>query len=57
MTSARDLNLAFNRLGKEISSVGAKAKLEGELKPTSYEQAEGSLEILLPLEVLQCFHL
>jgi len=57
MTSARDLNLAFNRFDKEISYVGAKAKLEGELKPTSYKQAGGSLEILLPLEIPQSFHL
>lgn len=56
MTSARDLNLAFNRFSKEISSQGAKAKLELELKPTSDELAEGSLEILPPLEILLPFH-
>lgn len=56
MTSARDLNLAFNRFSKEISSQGAKAKLELELKPTSGELAEGSLEILPPLEILLLFH-
>lgn len=56
MTSARDLNLAFNRFSKEISSQGAKAKLELELKPTSDELAEGSLESLSPLEMLLPFH-
>lgn len=45
MTSARDLNLVFNRFSKEISSQGAKAKLQLELKSTSDELAEGSLEI------------
>lgn len=46
MTSARDLNLAFNRFSTEISSQGAKAKLELELKPTSDELAEGRFSSL-----------